>query len=243
MKRLKLLDLFCCAGGAALGYDQAGFEVTGVDIAPQPNYPYKFIQADALYLKRKFLAGFDAIHASPPCQAYSDLAKRNGNGDDWPQLIEETRAMLQQTGKPWVIENVEGAPLISPIVLCGTMFPGLRVIRHRLFESNIPIKQPTHIPHVEHPLVHTLDKRKNHYGKTCEWKNYVQVTGGGNCSIAAAKDAMGIDWMTKKEINEAIPPAYAEYIGRQIMQYLESETHAKNECEREDTPIFAAACG
>ena len=243
MKRLKLLDLFCCAGGAALGYDQASFEVTGVDIAPQPNYPYKFIEADALSLEPEFLAGFDAIHASPPCQAYSDLAKRNGNGDDWPQLIEETRSMLEQTGKPWVIENVEGAPLKSPIVLCGTMFPGLRVIRHRLFESNFPIEQPSHIPHVEHPLVHTLDKRKNHYGKTCEWKNYVQVTGGGNCSIAAAQDAMGIDWMIKREINEAIPPAYAEYIGRQIMQHLEDKDHAEIKCEREVTPILAAACG
>lgn len=222
MTRPKLLDLFCCAGGAALGYERAGFDVVGVDNEPQPNYPFAFIEADALGLADDFIAGFDVIHASPPCQHYSDLAKRNGNGDDWPDLVGSTRDMLNATGKPWVIENVEGAPLRSPVVLCGTMFPGLRVIRHRLFESNFPIRQPHHIPHVEHPLVHTLDKRKNHYGKTCEWADFVQVTGGGNCSIAAARDAMGIDWMTKREINEAIPPAYAEYVGVEFIFQLDS---------------------
>ena len=177
MTRPKLLDLYCCAGGAALGYHRAGFDVTGVDIDPQPNYPYGFMQADALALDDDFLARFDAIHASPPCQAFSDLAKRNGNAADWPDLIGGTRDLLESAGKPWVIENVEGAPLLSPIVLCGTMFPGLRVIRHRLFETSFPAEQPRHIPHGEHPLVHTLDKRKNHYGKTCEWTDFVQGDG------------------------------------------------------------------
>lgn len=216
-RKRKLLDLFCCAGGSALGYHRAGFEVTGIDIKQQPNYPFRFIKADALSLDLDFLRQFDAIHASPPCQSYSDLAKRNGNGDQWPRLIEPIREMLTQANRPWVIENVEGAPLLDPVVLCGTMFPGLRVIRHRLFETNFSVPQPYHIPHREHPKVHTLDKRKNHYGKTCEWKDFVQVTGGGNCSIASARDAMGIDWMTKKEINESIPPAYAEYIGAHLM--------------------------
>ncbi len=238
-QRPKLLDLFCCAGGAALGYTRAGFDVTGVDINPQPNYPYPFVQADALDLKLDFLKQFDAIHASPPCQAYSDLAKRNGNADDWPRLIEPIRTMLEETGLPWVIENVEGAPLRDPIVLCGTMFTGLRVIRHRLFESNVSIDQPYHIPHLEHPLVHTLDKRKNHYGKTCEWTDFVQVTGGGNCSVASARQAMGIDWMTKKELNEAIPPAYTEYIGRQIMQTITGTDHAESRSESEDTSVSA----
>ena len=215
-RRRRLLDLFCCAGGAGLGYRRAGFDVTGVDIVPQPNYPFEFIQADVLDLDVEFLRRFDAIHASPPCQSYSDLAKRNGNGDQWPRLIEPIREMLEDAGRPWAIENVEGAPLIDPVVLCGTMFPGLRVIRHRLFEVNFPLPQPYHVPHLEHPKVHTLDKRKNHYGKTCEWKDFVQVTGGGNCTIAAARDAMGIDWMTKKEINESIPPAYAEYVGKHM---------------------------
>ena len=110
-----------------------------------------------------------------------------------------------------MIENVEGAPLLDPIVLCGTMFAGLRVLRHRLFESNVELWQP---PHVErHPLVFTHDKRKAHHGRLDQDSSYVQVTGGGNCTIANARAAMGIDWMTKGELNEAIPPAYAEYVG------------------------------
>lgn len=215
----RLLDLFCCAGGAGVGYSRAGFEVVGVDINPQPNYPLQFIRADALNLPAKFIAQFDAIHASPPCQSYSDLAKRNGNGDEWPRLIEPTREMLKKTGLPWVIENVDGAPLRNPVVLCGTMFPSLRVLRHRLFEANFPIIQP---PHGKHPKVHTFDRRKSHFGKTDEWKDFVQVTGGGNCTMAAARDAMGINWMTKNEINEAIPPAYARYVGKQLLRYLET---------------------
>jgi len=217
-RKYKLLDLFCCAGGAAKGYEEAGFDVTGVDITPQPNYPYKFIQKDALSLSFEFLTTFDAIHASPPCQSYSDLAKRNGNADAWPRLIEPVREMLEKTGLPFVIENVEGSPLKNPIVLCGTMFPGLRVIRHRLFEANFPIITP---PHDKiHPKVHTFDKRKSHYGKTNDMVDFVQVTGGGNCSIAAAREAMGIMWMNKKELNEAIPPAYTKYIGEQLKVYI-----------------------
>ena len=212
--RPRLLDLFCGAGGAAVGYHHAGFDVVGVDSAPQPRFPFDFIQADAMSLDADFLASFDVIHASPPCQAYSDLAARNGNADDWPRLIEPVRAMLVATGKPYIIENVEGAPLRNYIVLCGTMFPGLRVIRHRLFETNFIIPVP---PHGRHPLVHTHDKRKRHYGKTNEWRDFVTVTGGGNSTVAAARDAMGIDWMTKREINEAIPPAYAEYVGKYAM--------------------------
>lgn len=216
-KKLRLLDLFCCAGGAAKGYSQAGFEVVGVDIDPQPNYPFTFMQADALMLDSEFIALFDAIHASPPCQSYSDLAKRNGNADEWPRLIEPVRDLLIQSGLPYIIENVEGAPLLDPVILCGTMFPGLRVLRHRLFEANFSIVAP---PHGKHPKVHTFDKRKSHYGKTNEWTDFVQVTGGGNCTVAAAREAMGIEWMSKNEINEAIPPAYTELIGKQLMQHL-----------------------
>lgn len=213
----KLLDLFCCAGGAGVGYSQAGFEVVGIDNKPQPNYPFKFVQVDALAIAPEFIATFDAIHASPPCQAYSDLAKRNGNGDKWPKLIEPVREMLIRSGLPYVIENVEGAPLLDPVILCGTMFPGLRVLRHRLFEANFTIVPP---PHKKHPKVHTFDKRKSHYGKTNEWTDFVQVTGGGNCSVAAAREAMGINWMTKNEINEAIPPAYTRLIGKQLLKRL-----------------------
>lgn len=217
MSKPRLLDLFCCAGGAAKGYRQAGFEVVGVDIDPQPNFPYEFIQDDALNLSQRFLKSFDAIHASPPCQSYSVLAKRNGNGADWPRLIDPTRTMLQKTGLPYVIENVQGAPLQEPIVLCGTMFPSLRVIRHRLFETNFEIQPPAHR---RHPKCHTRDRRKAHYGKTCEWNDYVQVTGGGNCSVAAAQDAMRINWMNKAELNEAIPPAYTRFIGRWLLKKL-----------------------
>lgn len=218
-ERPRLLDLFCCAGGAGVGYQRAGFDVVGVDVDPQPRYPLTFIQADALTLDPDFVASFDVIHASPPCQSYSDLAKRNRNADAWPRLIEPVREMLQATGRPYVIENVEGAPLIDPVVLCGTMFPSLRVIRHRLFESNVALTVPEHR---RHPLVFTHDKRKNHYGKLDQNKSYVQVTGGGNCSIANARDALGIDWMTKNELNESIPPAYTHHIGTQLVAALDS---------------------
>lgn len=216
---MRLLDLFCCAGGAAMGYHRAGFDVVGIDVAPQPRYPFAFIQADALSLDMRFIRSFDAIHASPPCQRFSDLAKRNGNADAWPDLVGPIRDLLVASGRPYIIENVEGAPLIDPVMLCGTMFPELRVIRHRLFESNIPLTAPAH---GKHPLVFTMDKRKSHYGKLNEWTSPVQVTGGGNCSKAAAADAMGIDWMTKNELNEAIPPAYTEHLGRQLMAHLQS---------------------
>ncbi|HXC42398.1 MAG TPA: DNA cytosine methyltransferase [Candidatus Dormibacteraeota bacterium] len=181
MSKPRLLDLFCCAGGASVGYDRAGFKVVGVDIAPQPNYPFEFIQADAMSLDSKFLASFDAIHASPPCQSYSDLAKRNGNGHKWPRLIEPVRRILIRSGLPYVIENVDGSPLLHPVVLCGTMFPKLRVLRHRLFEANFVMLAP---PHHRHPKVHTFDRRKSHYGKTNEWRDFVQVTGGGNCTLS-----------------------------------------------------------
>ena len=213
------LDLFCCAGGVAKGLTDAGWTVVGVDIDPQPRYPYAFIQAD---IRNISFTNFGLVWASPPCQRYSDLAKRNGNADDWPDLVAPVRNKLIRSGCKYVIENVEGAPLNPTVMLCGTMFPGLRVLRHRLFEANFSIPQP---PHGKHPKVHTFDKRKAHFGKTDENVDFVQVTGGGNCTLAAASDAMGIDWMTKGEINEAIPPAYAEYIG----------LHALCDCQHPET--------
>jgi DNA (cytosine-5)-methyltransferase 1 len=233
MSKPRLLDLFCGAGGAAMGYSRAGFDVVGVDIKPQPHYPFEFFQADALdFLCQGFFrrghywlpdAGdFDAIHASPPCQRYSDLAHRNGNADQWPDLIAPVRTALEISGLPWIIENVEGAPLFDPIVLCGVDFPELRVIRHRLFESNVEMFGIRDHAHERHPLVYTRDKRKAHYGKLDERAAYVSVNGGGNCSVAAARDAMGIPWMTKAELNEAVPPAYTEWIGRQLLSSIES---------------------
>ncbi len=228
-ERPRLLDLFCCAGGAGTGYSSAGFEVVGVDNKPQPRYPFPFIQADAMALDPSFIALFDAVHASPPCQSYSDLAKRNGNAAAWPRLVDPVRDMLMRSGLPYVIENVEGAPLRDPVILCGTMFEGLRVIRHRLFETNFPLVAP---PHSKHPLVHTFDKRKSHYGKTNDMRDFVSVNGGGNCTVAAARDAVGIDWMTKNELNEAIPPIYTRFIGEQLLSYLRAEKNTEERLRR-----------
>jgi DNA (cytosine-5)-methyltransferase 1 len=214
-----LLDLFSGAGGAAMGYFDAGFDVVGVDIAPQPNYPFWFAQGDALDFLADcdFLRQFDAVHASPPCQAHSDLQKQSKR--IYRDFIPEVRALLRATGLPYVIENVEGAPLVDPVTLCGTMFGELRVIRHRLFETNWPLVAP---PHGRHPLVFTHDKRKAHHGKLDQDTAFVQVTGGGNCSVANARAAMDIDWMTKPELNEAIPPAYSKHVGRQLLAVVEA---------------------
>jgi DNA (cytosine-5)-methyltransferase 1 len=228
-QRPRLLDLFAGAGGAGAGYAD-DFDVAAVDITPQPRNPHEFFQADALEVLRILLAGgtlgpyslsdFDGIHASPPCQAYTTLQKQSKRL--YPDLVGPVRDLLRQTGLPYVIENVQGAPLEDPIRLCGTMFPGLRVLRHRLFESNVPLEAPAE--HPQHPLVYTKDKRKKHYGKCDETTCFVQVTGGGNSSVAAARDAMGIPWMTKKELNEAIPPAYTRHLAPQLRAYIEKET-------------------
>jgi DNA (cytosine-5)-methyltransferase 1 len=210
---VRILDLFCGAGGAAMGYHRAfpDAEIVGVDINPQPRYPFHFVQADAMTFP---LDGFDFVHASPPCQHWSDLARRNGNAQAHPKLIDPIRKRLICTSpSPYVIENVEGAPLRDPVMLCGTMFPGLRVLRHRLFECSFPVGVP---PHGKHPLVFTYDKRKAHYGRLDQDTSFVQVTGGGNCTVANKRAAMGIDWMTGAELNEAIPPAYTEWIGNQL---------------------------
>ena len=219
LSRPRLLDLFCGAGGASRGYHRAGFEVVGVDIRPQPNYPFEFYQWDALEAP---LTGFDAVHASPPCQRYSvALKSHNGRANEWPDLIARVRDRLLKTGLPFVIENAAGAraELRDPVLLCGTMFSDLRVIRHRLFECHgFRPWQPVCNPH---PLCHTLDKRKAHYGKTDEWVDFVQVNGGGNSSKEAAADAMKIWWMkTKHELNEAIPPAYTQFIGKHLLEVL-----------------------
>jgi DNA (cytosine-5)-methyltransferase 1 len=221
-RKPRLLDLFCCAGGAAVGYHRAGFEVVGIDIDPQPNYPFEFVQADALealtmgFFRRNLttwaVRDFNAIHASPPCQAYSDL--QNQNKREYPDLVGPVRELLRATGLPYVIENVPEAPLIEPVILCGTMFDGLRVIRHRGFETNWPLTAPTE--HPKHPLVFTHDKRKAHHGKLDQDTSFVQVTGGGNCTVANKRDAMGVHWMTGKEANEAIPPAYTSWVGMHL---------------------------
>ena len=210
---MKLLDLFCGAGGASVGYRRAGFEVVGVDIVDQPNYPYEFIQADALEID---LSGYDAIHASPPCQGYCwSTARYRAKGKTYPDLIGATRDLLIDSGKPYVIENVPTAPLINPTYLEGTMF-GLGVIRRRCFETNWWLPQPMYIKHRK-PI-----KQLSKIGpiRILTKSAYCQVTTSGSdgwsCRLADWRVAMGIDWMTRSEIKEAIPPAYTEYIG----QYL-----------------------
>jgi len=213
-----VIDFCCKAGGASVGYARAGFRVVGVDRDPQPNYPFEFIRADLrdFDVADLLASGAKAVVGSPPCWKFSDLAYRTGR--EYEDFIPELRELFVRSGLPYVIENVEGAPLIDPLVLCGTMFPGLRVTRHRLFESNFPLSAPA--PDGAHPLHYTLDKRKAHYGQLDEMTAFVTVTGGGNCSVAAASDAMGINWMTKAELNQAIPPAYTEWIGRQLMSRI-----------------------
>jgi DNA (cytosine-5)-methyltransferase 1 len=212
----RLLDLFCCQGGAGMGYHRAGFDVVGVDINPQPRYPFEFHQAEALWFLRAHWREFDAIHASPPCQAHSDLQKQSKI--EYEDLIGPTRWMLERTSLPWVIENVEGAPLIDPVTICGAAVEGVSVIRHRRFESNVPLVGVP-CPPEGHPRVFTYDERKKHKGRLDQNTSYVQVTGGGNCTVANKRRAMGTPWMTGRGCNEAIPPAYAEHIGRQLLAH------------------------
>lgn len=222
MSRPRLLDLFCGAGGAARGYERAGWEVVGVDLMPQPHFPFEFIQADAIeYLSETGAEGFDHIHASPPCQAYSRLRTLPWLRDKvyWDS-IPPTRAALQAIGKPWTMENVEGAPL-DGITLCGTMFgleweDGTPLYRHRLFESTEFMLAPGHPKHtrtlVAGPLLKNRARLNNGY-----------VIGGHQNGLRAM-GAMGIDWMTGKELSQAIPPAYTEWLGLELLWGDEPES-------------------
>lgn len=206
---MKVLDLCCGAGGCSMGYDWAGFDVVGVDEAPQKHYPFEFIQADAFnYLRLEDLSEFDLIHASPPCQAYSKVCQvHRNNGKVYPDILKLIRSYLIRTDKPFVIENVPGAPLYRPVMLCGTMFD-LKVIRHRLFESNFYIKPPG---------------RCNHNG-TVKNGDYFTVCGNGSgkdrATVKVWSDAMDIHWMTRKELTQAIPPAYTRYIGNAFKTWV-----------------------
>jgi len=201
----RLLDLFCGAGGATKGYQRAGFHVTGVDIAPQPNYcGEEFYQADALTFP---LAGFDAIHASPPCQAFTAYRRRPNHVGEYPDLIAPVRERLIEAGVPWVIENVPGAPLIDPIQLCGSSF-GLDIRRHRLFESNVSMLAPPCAHHWQTPRFPQATNRTN-------LRSTVEVGAWRTAHLAPA--AMGIDWMTLEELSEAIPPAYTEHVGTHLL--------------------------
>lgn len=216
----KLLDLFCGAGGASMGYYRAGFDVVGIDIKPQPRYPFPFIQADALKPPVD-LKAFDVIHASPPCQAHIKglvaVNNRRGRKSKAQDLIPQTRELLRQTGLPYVIENVEGAPLVSPVKLCGTYF-ALPIRRHRLFESNVMFFKTTclHERFKEKRFYTSYGQRKSEPAKL----NSVVVQVYGNPSNAAKSEwgpALRINWMSWRELAQAIPPAYTEFIGRQLL--------------------------
>ena len=212
---MKLLDLFCGAGGAAMGYHQAGFdEIVGIDNQPQPNYPFTFIQADALNPPLD-LEAFDLVHASPPCQAYSRLRHLPWLKDRiYPDLIPPTREMLQAHATPWVIENVEDAPLgheIVAIKLCGRAF-GLPLFRHRWFESTVPLMAPPHFVHSGGGGGKRINDRRSQ-------KTEVLTIAGHSSgwSMDEQRAAMGIDWMRRDELTQAIPPAYTRFIGEQFM--------------------------
>jgi DNA (cytosine-5)-methyltransferase 1 len=209
---VKLLDLFCGAGGAAVGYHRAGFtEILGVDHLPQPRYPFAFEKADAL----EFLAGvqlgdYDLIHASPPCQAYSVTRHAAKNEGAHAALVPAVRSALRRIGTPFVIENVVGAPLISPALLCGLSL-GLRVRRHRWFECPYLLLAPPCSGHdQEYFVIYGHEVRSRRTGAAAGRKN----------ALAAGRQAMGIDWMTRAELSQAIPPAYTEWIGAQLLPAL-----------------------
>jgi len=211
---MKLLDLYSKAGGASKGYADAGFEVTGVDIKKQKRYLYTFIQADCLELMQdlNFLRSFDVIAASPPCQTHSrtkHLRDAQGKTTDKVDLIPQTREKLIESGVPYVIENVPGAPLINPIQMCGSSF-GLKVRRHRLFESNLQLIGSV----CDHK---TQGKPVGIYGSMKD-----EIPGGGHTakSIEQAREAMGIDWMLWGDLVEAIPPRYTYEIGKQLILML-----------------------
>lgn len=217
-----LLDLFCKAGGAARGYANAGFDIVGIDTEPQPHYPYEFIQADAIEYVTQHGYKFNAIHASPPCQHYSILSQniKNRTGKVYPDLVVPTRNALIASGKPYVIENVVGAPLINPIILQGDMF-GLRVIKRRLFEINFEVPQP--------PLIYRPGKDKPGFymnfatspGSKLKFGKPFKKYRGSLKGIAATRAAHGIDWpMNDSEANNAIPPPYTHYIGLHLMNHI-----------------------
>lgn len=232
---MRLLDLFCGAGGCAVGYRRAGFcDVVGVDIHRQPRYPFAFAQADAVATLRHLLNGgriramplddaaptytledFYAVHASPPCQRFSTMTKRHGTQDNHPDLVGVTRDLLKQTGLPYVIENVPGAPMPDAVTLCGSMF-GLKVRRHRLFECSFPVPTPPACDHAGQGKVVGV------YGHSGGKSNRDGTTFGVG---RVWREAMGVDWkMTNKEIGQSIPPAYTQWIGSHLKTYMETQS-------------------
>lgn len=237
---MKVLDLFCGAGGAAEGYRRAwpDADITGVDIRPMPRYPFRFVQADAMAFP---LDGYDFIHASPPCQQYSRM--RNVKGRDmrgYPALVDAIRTRLERAGAPWIMENVEGAPLRSPVTLCGLMF-GLRVFRHRYFElGGWTMPQPP------------MPSHKGH--RVSGWRHGVKYEGdmlavygdgGGKATVEECREGLGIDWSwDRDQLVESVPPAYTEFIGRALLEHV-TPRWACSSCDGRPTlrPGEESCCG
>ena len=217
----RLLDLFCGAGGCAMGYHRAGFEVVGVDINPQPHYPFEFHQADALTYP---LEGFDAIHASPPCQEYSSL--RFMKTRQYAAVLAETRQRLIDSGLPWVIENVANAPMHQGVLICGTAL-GLNVRRHRLFDCSHLIYGPGMCRH-DPDNINVYGHGAWNYRPRADNSKYRHWTRSNArqspLPIATARQAFECEWMTQAELAECVPPAYTEWIGRQLRAILQRES-------------------
>ena len=229
-RRPRLLDLYCGAGGASVGYARAGFDVVGVDHVRQPHYPFDFVLYDALAVPLDFVQLFDVVHASPPCQAYSVLGKR-WKDRTWPDLVADTREMLVASGRPYVIENVRGAPLHEPVLFCGGGYLPVvtckdgkqrQVRRHRLFESSVPL--------MAYPCQHPFESL-GVYGRG-RWDASAAPGRRGGYQGSAEENAEGMDvsWMNRDELCEAIPPAYTEAIGWQLVAWLDAHgTPAESE--------------
>ena len=211
-RKPRALDLFCAAGGASAGLQRAGFDVVGVDLFDQPRYPFAFIRADATMIDFR---GFDFVWASPPCQLFTAYKRRPDHVAERPNLIPKMRERLRAAGVEHVIENVPGAPLESPTVLCGSMF-GLDVRRHRHFEASFPLAAPGPCRHHEQkPRFAPATNRSN-------LRSTVEV-GVWRIPLDVQQRAMGIDWMEREELSQAIPPAYAEHIGRAALAHLRGD--------------------
>lgn len=245
--RRKLLDLYCCAGGAAKGYTDAGFDVYGVDLDKQPRYPYAFKRADVIRVLTDLIFGigvdfthkdgtvetlhlsdFDAIHASPPCQAFSKTNTLHDNKH--PELIEPTRDLLNQIGIPWIMENVVGAPLINPIMIEGRHFgmsaPDvdgvmLKLVRPRLFESNFPLLAPT--TWFPNPTYITASIYGNGGSWSPRWRDSPDRRGGYIIGKAVGSKLLNVDWMTKNELSQCIPPKFCEFVGTQLQHHINTE--------------------